>query len=198
MHRWLRLHHVHRHRTAAHTAGIILLLAGTSVVAVGIALAFFHWTGVPADETAMTTGTFIRNGPYPGCEDTATFKVGDRRYTVQVRSFMASGYSSAQGLCGGHRVGTQVSVAYSPSDPAQASVQFNQPLLKWIAYMFVGALFGFLGWLFIPPPREEHLGPSMQIGPENPAALLGGVLIGSAKESVDSEPGTVDDDRPNP
>ena len=42
-------------------------------------------------------------------------------------------------------------VSYSPGDPARASVQVNSPLLRWLALLFLGALFVFLGWLFVPP-----------------------------------------------
>jgi hypothetical protein len=170
MHRWLRLHHVHRHRVAAHSAGTILILAGVAVVIIGVALALFDWTGVPADETATTTGAFVRNGPWPTCDDTVAFEAGGRRYTTQVRSLAANGgYAPAGSFCEHHRIGSQVSVAYSPTSPAHASVQFNEPVVKWIAFLLLGALFVFFGWLFIPP-REEHPDPLSQNGSPAPVA----------------------------
>jgi hypothetical protein len=173
MHRWLRLHHVHQHRAIAHTVGITLILAGAIAIIVGMALGFFDWTGVPAGETSRTTGAFVANGPWPGCEDTASFKVDGRKYTTRVRSITTNGgFSPAGSYCGNYPIGSAVSIAYSPTNPAHASVQFNRPLLIWIAFLLLGALFVFLGWLFIPPPQEGPLEPATHRGSQGPDSLV--------------------------
>jgi hypothetical protein len=101
----------------------------------------------------------VQNGSWPGCEDTVAFKVGGRRFTTEVRTFIANGgYSAAGSYCRHHQIGSKASIAYSPNDPAHASVQFNGPVAKWIAFILLGVLFAFLGWLLIPPPEGRDLG----------------------------------------
>jgi Protein of unknown function (DUF3592) len=146
------------------------MLVGVVVVVLGIALGFFRWTGVPATETATTTGTFVHNGRWPGCEDTVAFKVDGRRFTTEVRTITANGgYSPAGSYCRHHQIGSAASIYYSPTDPAHASVQFNSPVAKWIAFILLGVLFAFLGWLFIPPPEGRHLGRSEYATTQGPA-----------------------------
>jgi len=128
------------------------------LLVLGVGLGFFRWTGVPATETAATTGTFVHNGHWPECKDTVAFRVGGKRFTTEVRTTTTNGgYSPATSFCLHHQIGSSVSVAYSPSDPARATVQFNSPVAKWIAFILLGVLFVFLGWLFIPPPEGRHL-----------------------------------------
>jgi hypothetical protein len=157
MHRCLRLHHVHRHRTIAHTAGVLLLLVGVSALTVGVTLGLVGWTGAPRGETSRTTGVFVSNGPWPGCEDTAAFHMDGKRFSAQVRSTMTpGGYSSAGSYCQNHRIGSRISIAYAPTDPTHASVQFNRPPWVWISFMLLGASFIVFGWLFVPPQRSGH------------------------------------------